>query len=93
MALVDTSSAAPSVAEDGRVLLAIWGLVPALPHAGTHGNHGKTVNAVDTGQGLHGDQRAAGTEGGSRQEGRQLWLDCRLGGRRCASGECQGESH
>lgn len=71
--VVDASSAAPSVAEDGRVLLAIWDLVHAVLDAGTHCNHDKAVNAAETGQRSRGYQRAAGTAGGSRQVGRQLW--------------------
>ncbi len=93
MVLLDASSAAPSVAEGGQVWRAIWGLVHTLLHARSRGNHDKKVNAVDTGQSLHVDQRATGTEGGSRQVRRQLWLDCRVGGRRFVSDECQGESH
>lgn len=84
MVCVDASSAAPSAAEDGRILLAICGLVHALLlHAGIRYSRDKTVNAVDTGREW---QRAAGTQGaGSRQVRRQLWGGCRLGGRRRGS--------
>lgn len=88
---VDASSAAPSAAEVGRVLLAICGLVRALLHAETHCSHEKMINPADTGRHcLHEHPRAAGAEGGSRQVRRQLWSHCRLGGR---SSGCQGESH
>lgn len=101
MVLVGASSDTLSAAEVGRVLLAIWGLVHALLHAGARCSQDKVVNAVDSGQCLHGYQRAAGTGGGSRQVRPPLSLDCRLGGRRYGpaqenplrNAECRAECH
>ena len=65
MVPVDASCARLSAAEDGRVLLAIWG---TFLDVGTHHYQNEVINVVDIGQCLHRRQRAAGMEEGGLGE-------------------------
>lgn len=61
MVPVDASCARPSVAEDGRVLLAIWG---TFLDVGTQRDENKAINVEDIERCVCGHQMGAGMDEG-----------------------------